>query len=52
MYAAGYDVKSVEGFAKTMSDFDSIVGFKFLRGIHLNGSPHKDSPIITLNAHA
>lgn len=37
-YAAGYDLKSVEGYEKTFSDFDSIVGFNFLKGMHMNDS--------------
>lgn len=36
--AAGYDLKTKEGYEKTMSDFDRIVGFKYLRGVHLNDS--------------
>jgi deoxyribonuclease IV len=35
-YAAGYDLKSPEGYEKTFRDFESIVGFNFLRGLHLN----------------
>ena len=37
-YTAGYDIKSEEGYKKTFKDFDSIVGFKYLKGIHLNDS--------------
>ncbi|MCD4679400.1 MAG: deoxyribonuclease IV [Bacteroidales bacterium] len=37
-YTAGYDIKSVEGYKKTFEDFDSIVGFNYLKGIHLNDS--------------
>lgn len=35
-YTAGYDIKSKEGFSKTFSDFERIVGFKYLKGMHLN----------------
>jgi deoxyribonuclease-4 len=35
-YAAGYDIKSEEGYAKTFKDFDSIIGLNYLRGFHLN----------------
>jgi len=35
-YAAGYDIKSEAGYEQTFSDFDRIVGFSYLRGIHLN----------------
>ncbi|MBN2173470.1 MAG: deoxyribonuclease IV [Bacteroidales bacterium] len=35
-YSAGYDIKTEEGYKKTFEEFDKIVGFKYLRGIHLN----------------
>jgi deoxyribonuclease-4 len=35
-YAAGYDIKSEEGYEQTFRDFDSIIGMKYLRGLHLN----------------
>ena len=35
-YAAGYDLSTDEGFAHTWSEFDRIVGFQYLRGMHLN----------------
>jgi len=35
-YAAGYDIKSEEGYEKTMQDFDEIIGLPYLRGLHLN----------------
>lgn len=35
-YAAGYDLATDEGFAKTWQEFDRIVGFDYLRGMHLN----------------
>ena len=35
-YAAGYDIKSEEGYEKTFREFDSIVGLDYLRGFHLN----------------
>lgn len=37
-FAAGYDIKSPEGYEKTMEEFDKIVGFSYLRGMHLNDS--------------
>jgi len=37
-FTAGYDIKSEEGYKKTFEDFDSIVGFNYLKGIHLNDS--------------
>lgn len=35
-YAAGYDLATDEGFARTWQEFDSTVGFGYLRGMHLN----------------
>ena len=35
-YAAGYDLATDEGFAHTWQEFDRIVGFQYLRGMHLN----------------
>ena len=35
-YCSGYNIKSSEGFLNTFESFNEIVGFKFLRGIHLN----------------
>lgn len=37
-FAAGYDLKTREGFEHTMAEFDRIIGFSFLRGVHLNDS--------------
>lgn len=35
-FAAGYDFTSDEAYEKTMSDFDRLIGFKYLKGMHLN----------------
>lgn len=40
-FAAGYDLKTPEGYEKTMTEFDRIVGFQYLRGVHLNDSKSK-----------
>lgn len=37
-FTAGYDIKSDAGYEATMKEFDSIVGFNYLRGMHLNDS--------------
>jgi deoxyribonuclease IV len=37
-YTAGYDVKTPEGFAATFLHFDEVVGFKYLKGMHINDS--------------
>lgn len=35
-FAAGYDLRTEEECIKTFKHFDDIVGFKYLRGMHLN----------------
>jgi deoxyribonuclease-4 len=35
-FAAGYDLRSAEECEKTFAEFERIVGFKYLRGMHLN----------------
>ena len=35
-FAAGYDLASEEGFEATFEEFDRLIGFKYLRGMHLN----------------
>ncbi len=37
-FAAGYDLTTPEAYETTMRDFDRIIGFRYLRGIHLNDS--------------
>ena len=35
-FAAGYDFSTPEGFADVWSEFDRLIGFKYLKGMHLN----------------
>jgi deoxyribonuclease-4 len=35
-FAAGYDLRTREACDRTFAEFDSIVGFNYLRGMHLN----------------
>ncbi|MBU9811086.1 deoxyribonuclease IV [Rahnella sp. C60] len=35
-FAAGYDLRTVEECEKTFKHFDDVVGFQYLRGMHLN----------------
>jgi len=37
-FSAGYDLKSRHGFEQTWKELDDIIGFKFLKGMHLNDS--------------
>lgn len=38
IFSAGYDIRSKKAFDKTMEKFESIIGFKYLKGVHLNDS--------------
>ena len=35
-YSAGYDLKTENGYKATFEEFEEVVGFKYLRAIHLN----------------
>ena len=37
-FTSGYDLSTAEGFRKVFDEFERIVGFKYLRGMHLNES--------------
>ena len=37
-FAAGFDLRTRDGFLKTMDHFDRTVGMRYLRGLHLNDS--------------
>jgi deoxyribonuclease-4 len=46
-FGAGFDIRTRDGFLKTMEHFDKTVGMGYLRGLHLNDSKvefnsHKD----------
>lgn len=36
IFAAGYDIRTAESFAKVMDQYDRIIGFDRLMGMHLN----------------
>ncbi|KAJ3880050.1 xylose isomerase-like protein [Lentinula edodes] len=38
MFAAGYDIRTEQGWNSTVELFDAQVGLKYLRGMHLNDS--------------
>jgi len=38
MFTAGYDIRTREAYDKTWNEFEKIVGFKYLRGMHINDS--------------
>ncbi len=37
-FTAGYDMTTEEGYNRTWEDFERIIGFKYLSGMHLNDS--------------
>jgi deoxyribonuclease IV len=37
-YSAGYDIRTKEGFEAVFQEFDEVIGFEFLKGMHLNDS--------------
>ena len=41
IFAAGYDIRTKEAYEQTMDEFDKIIGFKYLKGMHLNDSKAK-----------
>ena len=38
LFSAGYDISSIQGCEQVFHEFSRIVGFEFLKGMHLNGS--------------
>ena len=38
MFVAGYDIRTREAYDKTWDEFEKIVGFKYLMGMHINDS--------------
>lgn len=38
LFVSGYDLRSQDDCQKVFTEFDRIVGFRYLRGMHLNGS--------------
>lgn len=37
-YSAGYDFKTSAGFESVFDEFDEVIGFNYLKGMHLNDS--------------
>lgn len=37
-FTAGYDLSTKEGFGDTFRKFDEVIGFRYLKGLHLNDS--------------
>jgi len=41
IFAAGYDIRTKEAYEETMKKFDEVIGFKYLKGMHINDSKAK-----------
>jgi deoxyribonuclease-4 len=37
-YTSGYNISTEQGFKETFTQFDEIIGFRYLKGMHLNDS--------------
>ncbi|PSM52126.1 endonuclease IV [Campylobacter blaseri] len=40
-FAGGYDIRDKSAYKKTMAEFDKIVGYEYLSGMHLNDSKNE-----------
>lgn len=40
IFAAGYDIRTKEGWEQTLKEFDEHIGLKYLKAFHLNDSLH------------
>ncbi|MDO8454652.1 MAG: deoxyribonuclease IV [Sulfurimonas sp.] len=38
MFTAGYDIRTREAYDKTWAEFEKVVGFRYLMGMHINDS--------------
>ncbi|TFK56306.1 AP endonuclease [Heliocybe sulcata] len=38
MFAAGYDIRTLEGWRAMMNEFENEIGLQYLRGMHINDS--------------
>jgi len=38
MFTAGYDIRTREAYDQTWKAFDEIIGFEYLKGMHINDS--------------
>jgi len=37
-FTSGYDIRTAEGYQNTFQHFEKLIGFKYLKGMHLNDS--------------
>ena len=46
-FAGGYDLRTAESSTAVFEEFDHVVGFEWLRGMHLNDSEKIREPRLT-----
>ncbi len=51
IFAAGYDLRDEKAYEKTMKEFDDIIGFKYLRGVHMNDAASELGSRVDRHAH-
>jgi len=51
IFAAGYDIRTEQGYEKTMAEFDQIIGLKRLKAIHFNDSVKDFGSRVDRHAH-
>jgi deoxyribonuclease-4 len=51
IFAAGYDIRTEQGYEKTMAEFDKIIGLKKLQAIHFNDSVKDFGSRVDRHAH-
>ena len=49
-FSAGYDLKTEKGFQETWAHFDAVVGWDYLRGMHLNDSKKAEASRVDRHA--
>jgi deoxyribonuclease-4 len=51
VFAAGYDIRTCEGYEAVMAEFDSVVGIQRLRALHLNDAKKPLGSRVDRHAH-
>ena len=41
IFAAGYDIRDKKSFENTFKEFDNVIGFNYLKGMHINDAKSK-----------
>ena len=48
LWAAGFDISTRAGYDKVMKDFSDVVGFQYLKGIHINDCKEGRSHVVLI----